>query len=508
MATKTALYLLVHSLTKPEKRYFKLYTSLQKGAKDYLLIFDLLDKGNDTETAKEIFCRKKNPSSFESACKYLFKVITDCLLYVRSNDNTNARLSAALIKANILFEKSIYEEGFKQLQKIQAEAAAQQKFEIQLQALQMEMHYRNNLNYYSISEKELVKKQTKMDELLKYQKNIHQHTTLYELLRHRLMYKSIVKTKEQKEELNDLVVSELNYNANPLANTFESQKIHLLFQAYYFITVSDFKSALKTFYQVHELFETHKKLWLETPIDYLSAVEGLLGSLHSIKHYHDMHFFLNKLQQLEKNTVYFGVMVERVRFIYTVKPFIDCGQFNNADEIVKAFDETLIARIDYLDLSKQAEIYLYMAIICLGKNNVSKAHKLLSNVLLESNLFNSLPVYRTFRLLHLLVHYELGNHDYIESETRSLKRTSAINNNKAFKIEKIVFKFLQYKTLPATLKNREAVWQQLKKLFELSLADKYENQFLKIFDFSAWVESKLCKRPFEKVLIEKFSENR
>ncbi len=337
MAQKNTLYLLVHSLTKAEKRYFKLYTALQKGAKGYLDIFKLLELGNDAKAAKEIFCKKKRHSSFEAACKYLFKVITDCLLYVRSNDNINTRLATQLIKANILFEKSIYEEGFKQLRKIQHEAAELQEFEIQLQALQMEMYYLNNLNYYSTTEKELVKKQIKMDELLKYQKNIHQHTSLYELLRHRLMYKSSIKTKEQKDELNDLVVSELNYNANPLTNTFESQKIHLLFQAYYFITVSDYKSALKTFYEAHELFETHKRLWLETPIDYLSAVEGLLDSLHSIKHYDEMKFFSSKLYQLEKKTVYFEVMVERVRFIYTIIPYIDSGQFNKAEEIIKEF---------------------------------------------------------------------------------------------------------------------------------------------------------------------------
>ncbi len=507
MAQKNTLYLLVHSLTKAEKRYFKLYTALQKGTKDYLYVFELLKQGNDAEAAKEIFCKKKHHSSFEAACKYLFKVITDCLLYVRINDNINTRLTTELIKAKILFEKSIYEEGFKQLRKIQHEAAELQEFEIQLQALRIEMYYLNNLNYYSITENELVKKQIKMDELLKYQKNIHQHTSLYELLRHRLMYKSSIKTKEQKEELNDLVVSELNYKANPLANTFESQKIHLLFQAYYFITVSDYKSALKTFYEVHELFEIHKKLWLETPIDYLSAVEGLLDSLHSIKHYDEMNFFVNKLHQLEKKTVYFGVMVERVRFIYTIRLYIDSGQFNKAEEIIKEFNEILIARIDYLDLNKQAEIYLYMAIVYLGKNNVNKAHKLLNKILLESNLFYSLPVYRTFRLLHLLVHYELGNHEYIESETRSLKRTSGVNHNKSYKIEKIVFKFLRYKTLPSTSKNREAVWNQFKKSFELSLADKYEQQFLKIFDFASWIESKLCKKHFEKVLIEKFSGN-
>ncbi len=505
MSKNNTLYLLIHSLTKAEKRYIKLYTSLQKGNKDYLHVFELLEQRNEIEAAKEIFSKKKKQSSFDASCKYLFKVITDCLLNVRSDDNMNTRLATGLMKANILFEKSIYEEGFKQLKKIQQEAAEQQQFLIQLQALQMEIYYHSNLNFHSITEKELIQKQIKIDELLKYQKNIHQHSSLYELLRHRQMYKSSIKTNEQKQELNDLVISELNYNANPLANTFESQKIHLLFQAYYFIAVSDYKSALKTFYDVHTLFETHKKLWLETPIDYLSALEGLLESLHSIKHYKEMQFFLNKLQIIEKNTLYFGVMVERVRFIYSTRYYIDSGQFTEAAEIINEFTESLISHIDYLDLSKQAEIYMYLAIIALGENNINKAHKFLNKVLLEINLFYNLPVYRTFRLLHLLVHYELGNHEYIESETRSLKRTTGTSPIKAYKIEKIVFKFLVHKKMPTTSKNREKVWKQFKKLFDLCAADKYEYQLLKIFDFASWIESKIYKKPFDHILKVKFA---
>ena len=36
---------LIQSLTKAEKRYFRLYANLQSGEKNYLFLFDLINKG-------------------------------------------------------------------------------------------------------------------------------------------------------------------------------------------------------------------------------------------------------------------------------------------------------------------------------------------------------------------------------------------------------------------------------------------------------------------------------
>ena len=44
MRNSDSLYRLIHSLTKSEKRQFKIYTSLQAGNKMYIKLFDLIEK--------------------------------------------------------------------------------------------------------------------------------------------------------------------------------------------------------------------------------------------------------------------------------------------------------------------------------------------------------------------------------------------------------------------------------------------------------------------------------
>jgi len=504
MAKTNTLFLLIVSLSKGEKRYFKLCTSLQEGPKDYLFLFELLEKGGNMNEIKLTFSQKRPKASYEATSKYLYKVITDCMLHLRMDQDKTTKLVTAVLKANIMFEKSLYEEGFKQLEKIQSAAAKSEQYIIQLWAARLELYYLCNLNFHTITEVELIQKQMKIQDLLKYAKNIFQHTSLYELLRHRLVYKGSVRTKKQKEELNDLVVSELNFISNPLAETFESHKTHLLFEAHYFITVNDYKSALKTFYELNDLLEEHSYLWLDSPIDYLSTIEGILESLHSIWRYDEMHVFLEKLQNLENQSSYLEVMIQRIIFIYKIVRLLDSGEFKEAALLKEEFEQTLFKKLHLLDLTKQAEVHLYTALIYIGSNNMSKAHYYLKQILLESKLYYALPVYRTFRLIHLLVHYELGNHDYIESETRSIKR-SLSSNNKSYLLEKIIFKFLLQSTAVTNSKGRIAMWEKIKLSFQEIKQDKYETQILKIFDFSSWIEAKLCKKSFPVLLKEKFN---
>lgn len=499
----SSLIQLIYSLTKAEKRYFKLYTSLQQGSKDYLKLFELIDKEKDFEKVKSFFLKKKSHASFEANCKYLYKVIIDCLLQFKSDADKTSRLVNLFLKARILFEKSLFEDGFALLEKIKNEAANSEELLIELWAVQTQLYYLSNLNFHTVTEKQLVQKQMEIDEMLKYQKNIHQHTSLYELLRHRLLYKGGIRTKEQKDELNDLVLTELNYNSNPLADTFESDKIHLLFQSYYYITINDPKSALKTLYDLDRLMENNKRLWIERPVDYLSTIEGILESLLSIRQFAEIQPFLDKLQNLKINLPHFEVMVESVRFIYTVAGFINTGDFDKAELIKQNYENKLFKRITILSRNKQAEVYLYSGIILIGKGDINKAHKELNKVLLESKLYYALPSYRTFRLLHLLIHYELGNHDYIAYEIRSIKRTFKKAYKKSYRVEKIVFRFVQKRILPSSHRSRNIIWQKFRQSFDLLTNDKYEMHLLRIFDFASWIEAKLLRKPFAALIKEK-----
>lgn len=505
MAKTSTLVLLVNSLSRTEKRYFKLHSALQKGPKDYLQLFRIIEKVDKADVLKRTFLKARPKASYETTVKHLYKVLTDCLLRLRMEQDKSTSLVTGLLKVNILFEKSLYEEGFQQLGKIQAQAEEYEQHIVQLWAARLELYYLSNLNFHAITEVQLTQKQMKIQEILRYVRNNHQHTSLYELLRHRLVYKGNVRTADHKRELNDLVVSEIGLVSSPVIETVETQKIHLLFQAQYFITVNDYRSALKAFYELNDLLEEHQYLWIDSPIDYLSVIEGILQSLRAIRQYDELNYFIGKLEKLEKKSVYLQVMVRKVSYIYHVAGLLDRGEFKKALKLKDRYEAALFKKIQVLDPDKQAEVYLYTSLIYFSNGDMARAHHYLSKVLLDSSRYYNLPVYQTFRLIHLLVHYELGNDDFILHEIRSVKRKLTNMRSKTYQLEKIIFRFIQLSPVPVATKDRLSLWLKFKQQFDTILTDKYEIQVLRIFDFAAWMESKLCRKDFAELLRNKFT---
>ena len=114
----------------------------------------------------------------------------------------------------------------------------------------------------------------KINDIMKYSRNINLHLQLYDILKHRIANKGYIRSEKQKDNLNDLVLSELNLIANNSYKGFEARKLHLLFQATYYLNTGNYKSAIRFYQELITLFESNQHLILNPPIYYLSALKG------------------------------------------------------------------------------------------------------------------------------------------------------------------------------------------------------------------------------------------
>jgi hypothetical protein len=62
------------------------------------------------------------------------------------------------------------------------------------------------------------------------------------------------------------------------------------------------------------------------------------------------------------------------KIIFTIIGNLNTGEFEKAEKVKLGFKEALFKRIHFVDLTKQAEVYLYNAIILIGKGDMNKAH--------------------------------------------------------------------------------------------------------------------------------------
>ena len=470
----------------------------------YMSLYNLIskDKTITPELMRSKFLKQHSGASLDTTVKYLYKVLLDTMLALRTEQDSYYSLFDKILKARILFEKSLFEECFDLLHKVITSARKLENYYALLIASRLELEYLLALNFPHIDEKQLLNKQFRINEVMRVTQKINQQSALYELLKHRVLHKGNIRSEQQKNELNDLVVSEMSIVASSNVDNFEIQKLHQLFQANYLISVGDYKSALHSFYELNNLLESNKHLWSNPPIYYLLTLEGILDSLRSLKNYEGMKHFIDQLRKLNNPSLNFSANVTCLIFLYELFPLLDKGDFFASEVLMQRYSEDLYKKSHLLSLARNAELSLYTALIHFGLRDYSKAQKALNKIIFIGKNYSYLPLYRTIRLANLMVLYEKKDFDLIKSETRSIKRDMNVVG-KEYKIERSVLSFVNKQNLPISGMKRKILWEKIREDFDKMHHDVFEQQITRLFDFSAWIESKIRKVPLSEVLSNK-----
>lgn len=501
MSKLSSLTTLVHSLSKSERKKVTLRLSASGNNADYAVLFHIIesDKSLVQNKIKHAFQEQKPNSNFNTAVNYLYEVLLSALSELRENQDSFYMLFNQLMRAKVLFEKSLYADCFDLLSKIQKEAIVYENFTVLLIAQKIEHDYLLGLDFPNVNESELLGMQYRMNDSLKKIRKINEHAFLYGLLKYRLQHKSLVGSGLQKQALNDLVVSEMSIVASSCFNNFEIEKTHKLFQSNYLIAVGDYKSALHSFYELNSIFEQNKHLLSNPPIYYLDTIEGVLESLRVIKNYDAMPHFVEQLNKLESSSANFNLHVKSVVFLYSLIPHIDKGDFSDGKNIIDLYASDLIDKINMLVLARQVQISLYISITYFGLRQFPLARKVLNQILNAEREIYAMPVFKAIRLVYLMVLYEVGDFDLIEFEIRSIKRQIK-SEDRNLQLEKILLRFVSKPINHLSVKDRTHFWNKINSQLNTVIRDKTELQLLQIFNFPAWIESKIKQLKLEDML--------
>jgi len=491
--SQTSVIRLVKSLSKVEKRQFKLATKKQVGGKEYLDLFDIIDQKRiiDAATVREKFRKIHPKASLDNTARYLLKILTDCLIQSKIKDDATFQLLHGLMRIRLLQERSLPEDGYKELKKLQSIAASSQNNYLQYIIYRRQLDYVSDNDFQNLSEKKLIEMQMQSRELLKDMRNIHEHHSLYELLKYRLLHSGKILSEEKKKKLNDLILSEMGLVTGRAKANYQSKKLHLLFQSYFFTDIGDYKSAVKTFSELNKLFEQNSPLWNHPPLDYLSALDGILDSLRTIGFYENIPFYLEKMRQLDDPSYpeYFRFMVRKSELIYRITRLNGTGKYEKAVKLIEKLDPAHLKAYGQVDDEKQIELQLCLGLAYFGIRHFKKAQKFINQIVQTGKPNYQSIVYRASLLLNILIDYETKNLEYLEYEIRSYKRTFQPGNN-GLKIEKLIFKTIKSHPDIKTPQKTLILWKKVEPVIRVIEKDKYENQLHKYFDFLGWVREK------------------
>lgn len=490
---------LINSLSASEKRQFRLETQKQSGQKDYLTLYDIIEKSRPGETevkkVRTAFAKKEPQSSIEATAKYLIKVITDRLIQTKAEKDSEFNMYHSLLRVKILQERSLPSAAYKELQRIRERAYLSQHHLIQYITFRMELNHLSDQRFPGITDDYLVEMQMKAKETLRIIHNIEGHYSLYELLKYRLIHLGKVVSETDKKKLNDLLLSEISLVTGKTKNSFESRKLHLLFQSFYFIDIADHRSALQTFNELNRLFEQHPDLHDHPPTDYFSALDGILDSLRTVRKYDQIPAYIDKLRKINTKTSpeYFRFLVQKTIAIYELSVLTGMNDFAGAIAYINNMDPMVLSAYHLVNSEKQAELYFYCSLAYFGNKDYRKAHKYIHAGIDDNRPHTQQAIYKAVRLLNIIIYYELRDADYLQYEIRSYTRYFKQQSGLT-KCEKLVLKTIQLRPYANSTAKNTLLGKKITQLIGSSRNDKYEGQLIRFMDFTEWALQKFQRK--------------
>ncbi|PSR55973.1 hypothetical protein AHMF7605_21965 [Adhaeribacter arboris] len=503
MSSFTALQALVHSLSKAEKRYFKLFCDLQTGNKIYFCLYQLLEKKEyGPEEITTIMSKKYPEAVIETARKHLYRMLMKSLRSFESDKAIENRLMQRIQDIKILFNKGLLELCFGELERAMELALKYEKFSYYLILARLELQYLTLLEFPDTDENALITKQEKINQVLHQEQWINRHFTLDEVLLHRYLHNGPVRSQLEINKLNDLLLEEFQVISNKHHHSILSKKLHLHFQSTYFLMTGNHPESLHLFKQLLVLFQAHQHLLLDSPLYYIYLINGILTDLRSMRQHREMPYFIDCLRRIEPASESLALFIQHLLYLHQIILALDLGNYAQGEILIQTYKKEILNKVKVIPPNADATIHLAMALIYFGLHQFPTALHHVNYVLHQSSKYISHQVYSLCRILRLIIQVELKNDDYLYYELRSVERKLKAEE-KLFKTEKLTIQFLKkWIASNRAPKHLELFFRNVKEIMQ----DPYENQLLTWFDFISWTEAKLTRQTYAQLIQAKNKE--
>jgi hypothetical protein len=503
------LYQLIQSLQKSEKRNFKLYIKRNSANEDLKIIqlFDALDKMGHYDEAvllKRLPSIKKQQLSNIKA--HLYKQVLASLRLLSGEENIDIQIHEQLDYARILYNKGLYHQSLKILDRLKEVARNyhQDSFLIQIISLEKKIE---TLHITRSMQDRADRLSAEANEVNEKRRIITQLSNLALQLYSWYIKNGHVRNEADETGVKAFFRKHLPPNAFSLAGFYERLYLHQCYCWYAFIR-QDFLMYYRHTQKWVDLFHEQPHMLSVEPAHYIKGIHNLLNAHFDLRNYQQFEVVLKQFEEFSLSDAATQVDNNRIQtFVYLTTAKINhhfmLGTFKEGLVLVPFIEEKLKEYELYLDRHRILVFYYKIASLYFGsgdfETSIDYLHKIIN---WKVDLRNDLQCYA--RLLHLLAHYELGNFELMEHLTKSVYRFMAKMENLTV-IEEEMFRFLRntFHLSARQLKPEfEKLLQKIKK-FEKS---RFETRAFAYLDIISWLESKATDQPIATIIRDKYLE--
>lgn len=495
MKRREDLFDLVKSLSRSEKRYFRMNTAIQQGDKQYLSLFDALQKQEKYDEAAIIKMLGGNVSAnrFNFQKNYLYKAILNTLQQLHSKSDYGT-LKGFLQKIRILYDKGLYSQSVKMLKRAKKMA---EDFEDYLTMIEVLKHEKRLLE----KEKVLADFQTRSKQLwqegVQYQRRLNQLVESDFIFSEvRFLYNKYGNPRSDKE-----LEHYRNIFENPLFRLLEegtnlphkAKEKLLLSKIVFYICRYDHQQHFHYAQQLLALYQKDKSKILQNPNNYLTALSYYLKScaflgkkeefdiaLSEVKMLNEVLPASKKNNSLSANIFYTSYYNEL--FFHLQNCYIDkcLDLIENVKEGLQKYEE---------QFTNTERLYLTysMALVYFGLGRFSESLSWFNHILNTFKQDTAPYIYLRIRLMLLINHYEIGNLRLLDYLVVATYRY-LLKKRKLYQYETAVIRFIRKLPNVDEKQKLDALFNQL--LLELHEIIKDPLEYAGCAWFVFWLEGK------------------
>jgi hypothetical protein len=325
-------------------------------------------------------------------------------------------------------------------------------------------------------------------------------------------FKVLSNVRKQEAQSHNTVLAELErIVSEPEIALLEQAQSHLAMVIYYRIhsICSYARQDYKQFYQYSkellQIMDDNSHFTNEDATEYISALSNFLKSCFAHEQYDDAYAYIQKFKDIQTKTIDDEAKIHRQYYQGMFQLCLTTGQFEKGAKEV----ETHLRKAQKFDnqLFANASFYFGYFYIYFGDKQYLKALTHLNQWLSVQKGMDRQDLTMLSRLLNIIIHYELGNTDLIESLMRSTYR-SLRKLKRPAKLELQILSFIKATQQVKNKKELLDLFVELKAEFEILAKIPKESTLFLYFDFIAWLDSKIQNKAFAQIVQDRFEQRR
>ena len=499
------LYLLIQSLNRMEKRYFKMFYSSQIRGEinNYMKVFDAIEKQkvyNESLLLKQ-FKNETFVKQFSVVKNYLHSLILKSLRVYYHDSSNNIKLRELLTDIEILFNRSLLDQCKKKIEKGKQLAAKLEKYTIMLELLNWEYKLMAERFYMGNTEEDIQMIFSLKSDILNKLTNLN----YFDFLSADIFFAGNhyeLRSKEGKQKIQKLQ-ERLNECDNVEKQSLEAMLKYRMGAYHFYSMIKENERAYLWIKEIVDLLENNPFKIEEDSYFYIASLENLINAQLNLKKYKEQEVYIKKLENMMTYSPHHLNEIKLYLYNKSLQSDIVKGLFKEGSKRVLEIENYLTENSGIIDSQIKMVFYFNISHLYFGNKEYSKALFWLNKILNESEAFCRIDIYSFSMLFNLIIHYELNNEELLFYRIKSTYRF-LLKKNRLFEFESAILSFIRKKALK--IKNSKDLTQAFKALKEKLIEikkDKLEREFLEEFDFVSWLESKIENRPFKEIVREK-----